>query len=63
MKQVILDTINDLAMDFLYYDRKEDEELSQEQLIMAVSKGEITVDEMVSMFKNILLEQFQFPPQ
>lgn len=27
MKQKILDTIGDLCSDFLYYDRKEDEEL------------------------------------
>lgn len=54
MKWTILDKINDLCSDFLYYDRKGDEELSREQLDNAVESGVITVDEMVAEFRKHL---------
>ena len=54
MKQTILNKISDLCSNFLYYDRKEDEELSMEQLNEAVKTGEITVDEMVAEFRKHL---------
>ena len=59
MKQTILDTISDLCSDFLYYDRKGDEELSVEQLNEAVKSGEITVDEMVAEFRKHLENTFK----
>jgi len=52
MKQQILNTISDLCSDFLYYDRKGDEELSVEQLNEAVESGKITIDEMVAEFRK-----------
>lgn len=58
MKQKILNTINDLCSDFLYYDRKEDEDLSMEQLNQAVNSGEITIDEMVTEFRKNLESTF-----
>ncbi len=58
MKQIILGTISDLCSDFLYYDRKEDEQLDADQLQEAVDKGEITVDEMVAEFRKHLEEHF-----
>ncbi|MEA1848985.1 hypothetical protein U9K52_08695 [Chryseobacterium sp. MHB01] len=58
MKEVILNTIDDLCSDFLYYDRKEDEELNMEQLNEAVKKGEITIDEMVEKFRRNLEDTF-----
>lgn len=58
MKQIILDTIGDLCSDFVFYDRKEDEELSIEQLKEAVNSGEITIDEMVAEFRKNLEESF-----
>jgi predicted RNA-binding protein associated with RNAse of E/G family len=58
MKQIILDTISDLCVDFLYYDRKEDEQLSVDQLNKAVEDGTITVDEMVAKFKQELENTF-----
>lgn len=54
MKENILNTIDDLCSDFLYYDRKEDEELSFDDIQEAVKSGEITLDEMVERFKNNL---------
>lgn len=54
MKELILNTIEDLCSDFLYYDRKENEDLSYEQLKGAVLSGEITIDEMVDKFRKHL---------
>lgn len=59
MKQIILDTISDLCSNFLYYDRKEDEQLSREQLNDAVRFGEITIDEMVEEFRSNLERTFK----
>lgn len=54
MKYTILNTISDLCSDFLYYDRKLDEDLTSEQLNEAVKSGEITIDEMVEEFRKHL---------
>lgn len=59
MKQTILNRISDLCSNFLYYDRKEDEKLSMEQLNEAVKTGEITVDEMVAEFRKHLENTFK----
>ena len=59
MKQIILDTIGDLCSNFLFYDRKEDEELTIEQLNEAVTSGEITIDEMVEEFRKHLEDTFR----
>jgi len=50
-RQIILDEISDRVSDFLYYRRKEDEELGVGEIEDALAKGEITVDEIVSHFK------------
>lgn len=55
---MIINKIEDLCSNFLYYDRKEDEDLSMEQLNEAVQKGEITIDEMVEVFKTNLENTF-----
>ena len=59
MKQTILNTIRDLCSNFLYYDRKEDEELSMEQLNKAVAYGEITIEEMTAEFRKHLENTFE----
>lgn len=59
MKKIILATISDLCSNFLYYDRKEDEDLSMEQLNEAVKNGEITIDEMVAEFRKHLENTFK----
>jgi len=59
MKEIILKTNADLASDFLYYDRKEDEELSANQLKEAVKSGEITIDEMAAEFRKHLENTFK----
>lgn len=58
MKQIILDTITDLCSNFLYYSRKEDEDLSVDQLNEAVKSGQITIDEMVDEFRKNLEATF-----
>lgn len=52
MKELILNTIDDLAMKLFVYDRKNDEDLSQEQLLNALRSGEITIDEVVDRFRE-----------
>jgi len=63
IKQIVLDAISDLSSDFLYYDRKEDEDLTIEQLNEAVRNGEITIDEMVEQFKKHLENRFNKPSE
>lgn len=53
-KKLILDTAGDLAVDFVAYDRKEDEDLGIGQIEDAVEKGEVTVDEIVARFRERL---------
>lgn len=54
MKQDILNLVKDLCSDFLYYDRKEDSNISADQLVDAVRSGEITIEEMVKEFRKNL---------
>ena len=56
MKQEILDAISDLVSDFVYYDRKEDEDLPCDSIDLAVQSGQITIDEMVAQFRTSLTE-------
>lgn len=53
-RQHILDTVNDLVASFMYYDRKEDEDLPCGAIQEAVKAGEITYEEIVSYFKKVL---------
>ncbi len=53
-RDTILDTIDDLVSDFLYYDRKEDEELPLNVIEQAVLKGEVSISDMVAKFEACL---------
>jgi len=53
-KEYILATVKDLCANFLYYDRKEDDELSGDDLEEAVKNGIVTIDEMVETFREVL---------
>lgn len=53
IKSDILDTITDLASNFLYYDRKESD-LRVGMIEEAVKLGYITVDDMVNKFREEL---------
>lgn len=59
MREIILDTVTDLVSDFMYYDRKEDEELPHGAIEGAVERGEITVDEIVEAFRDKLTRRFE----
>ncbi len=59
VKQLILNAIEDLCSNFVFYDRKEDEDLSVEKLNKAVEDRIITVDEMVEHFEDCLLNTFE----
>lgn len=45
-------TVKDLVADFLYYGRKEDEDLPVGEIEAAIRCGEITVDEICELFSS-----------
>jgi hypothetical protein len=58
-KNVIMDAVEDLVADFLYYDRKEDEDLKFGDIELAIKEGVVSVDEITDKFKNILIENIE----
>lgn len=56
-KQHIEDTASDTMSRFIYYDRKEDEDLPVGHIEEAVKNGEISIDEIMSIFKKSLEAQ------
>jgi hypothetical protein len=57
MRELILDTISDLVKDFIYYDRKEDEDLPVGSIEDVIRAGQITINEMVGQFRSVLIEE------
>lgn len=55
-KELILGTIDDLVSNFLYYDRRSDEELPEGAIEETIEEGEITVGEIVKRFREQLKE-------
>ncbi len=51
-RQTILNTVSDLTLNFLVYDRKGDESLSRKDLKEAFANGVVTVDEVIALFKK-----------
>ncbi len=51
-KGLILDFVSDMVADFLYYDRKECEQLPLGAIEEAIDSGVITVDEIVAKFRT-----------
>jgi dTDP-4-amino-4,6-dideoxygalactose transaminase len=56
MKQTIINAIDDTVSSFLYYDRKEDEELPRGAIEEAIKSGEITYGEIIDRFKQKIYE-------
>ena len=56
LRMRIFGTVDDLVADFLYYDRKEDEDLPREAIDDAVREGVVTVDEVVAKFRQCLTD-------
>ena len=55
MRDNILNNVDDLVSDFLYYDRKEDEDLPRGAIEAAIANKEISVDEIAAFFKAKLI--------
>lgn len=54
LRETILSTVTDLVSQFVYYGRKEDEELSAERLEKAFEDGVVTYEEVAAHFlKNL----------
>ena len=53
-RETILNTVDDLVSDLMYYDRKEDEDLPRGAIEEALDAGEITLDEIVQQFRKAL---------
>ena len=53
-KQLVFATISDTVGRFLYYDRKEDDELPNGAIEEMLSNGQITFDEIVEAFRKEL---------
>jgi len=56
VKKTILDSIDDVVGDFMYYDRKEDEDLPLGAIEEALKAGDITYNEIVDRFKQKIYE-------
>lgn len=56
IKDEILNTVSDLVAKFMYYDRKEDENLRVGSIQKAIKEGRITVFEIVNKFRTELLD-------
>lgn len=56
-KELIELTVMDLVSSFLYYDRKEDEDLPEGEIQKALDNNEITFEEIVITFKKELFKQ------
>ena len=54
MDEIIENTIDDLISNFLYYDRKEDEDLPVGAIQKAIKEGEITKEQIIKKFTDIL---------
>jgi hypothetical protein len=54
-RELIFNTLEDLVSNFLYYDRKEDEDLPKGAIEKAIKDGEITVAEIVVEFEKQLI--------
>jgi len=53
-RQMIMDKAEDAMGQFLYYDRKEDEDLAVGEIEAAIIAGEITIDEIVDRITDAL---------
>jgi hypothetical protein len=53
-REIILDTVSDLVGRFMYYGRKEDEELPLGAIEEQIKAGQITVEEIVAQFESQL---------
>ena len=55
-KQLILNTVKELVSGFLYYDRKEDEDLLLGDIEDHVKNTDLQIEDMVEVFRNSLIK-------
>lgn len=55
-KEILFDTVEDLVVDFLYYDRKEDEELRIGDIDDMIHSGEVTMGEILEVFTETMYQ-------
>lgn len=53
-RALILGTVEDMVVDLLEYDRREDEDLPRGVIEEAVASGLVTIDEIVACFRHAL---------
>lgn len=58
-RALIKTTVDDLAIDLCYYDRKGDEELPIDAFDAAVRAGFVTADDIVEWFRAALCENLK----
>lgn len=51
-KELALGSIDDLVADFAYYDRKDDDELSVDDMVDLIKSGELTQKEIIARFAD-----------
>lgn len=54
--EIIRDAVSDLVGSFLYYDRKEDDDLPRGAIEEAIKAGELTVDDIIEDFRRELMK-------
>ena len=54
LRDMILGTVTDLVGNLLYYDRKDDEELEEDDIQDAVARGVVSIDDIVNEFRTAL---------
>ena len=59
IRHKILNTLDAAMSDFLYYDRKEDNDLPINAIETAIIEGEISIEEMADAFKIALKSAIQ----
>jgi hypothetical protein len=55
-KKLILNALGTAVANFLYYDRKDDEDLPLNDIEAAIAAGEITAEEIIENFRTELKE-------
>jgi len=53
-RELVYATVEDLVADFLYYDRKQDEELSSDDIYTLLDEGFLTIEDLVAKFHREL---------
>jgi hypothetical protein len=56
-RQDILNIIHDMVSNFLYYDRKDDEDLKDGDVQENITAGNITIEEIVEEFEKCLRKE------